>query len=42
MTWIASNTIFTALVFLAITGVVIGASALVVLVLRDWRNGRLW
>jgi hypothetical protein len=42
MTWMASTTLFAGLVFLAIAGVTIGAVTLLVLMVRDWRGGRLW
>lgn len=42
LTWMASRTSFNALVFLAIAAVAVGATTLVVLMLRDWRGGRLW
>lgn len=42
MTWLASSAVFGALVFLAIAGVAIGAGTLLVLIVRDWRSGRLW
>ncbi len=42
MTWIASQTLFGALVLAAIAGAAIGALVLLILIVRDWRQRKLW
>jgi len=38
----ASLGLFTALITFAITGAAIAACVLLVMIIRDWRAGRLW
>lgn len=42
MTLLASSTLFGALVVAAIAGAALGAVVLGVLLVRDWKHGKLW
>lgn len=41
-TFIASSTVFGALIFAALAGVALAVVFLAFLIVRDWRTGKLW